>query len=437
MNRNSIEKLLLEFKEQGVPDDLIDRNIKIVWSENKVNVLAGIRRAGKTYLMYQLIKELNKENSYYINFEDDRLINPKLEDLSSLLDIIKELFNPKGKIYLFVDEIQNVDGWEKWCRRMSENKNIILFVSGSSSKLTSYEIPTYLRGRSLTNIVYPLDLKEFLKFKGFDADLKTIDYSPKKPTLLGFFNEYLTFGGFPEIVLEKDRIKKIRILQDYYITILMRDIEERYNIKNRVGLENFLKYLINNYSSQISFSKAVNWLRSVGIRIGKQTLMEYYKYIKESFFIRDVQIFSYSIKDREQYPIKIYLVDNGFVTALTAKQERGKLFEQLVANLLFKAQDINPSIKIYYYRTKEGYEVDFMVEHNNTAKQLVQVSAVSNFDEIDKREIRALLHAKKELNCDNLAVITDNYEGVEQISWFGIKAKITFTPLWKWLLGNN
>jgi hypothetical protein len=428
-----LKKLLVEFKEHGIPSDLIERDLKVDWLEKKANVLAGIRRAGKTYLMFQVMKKFPFDNVFYINLEDDRLINPSLKDLSSLIPLIKQTFSVKGKIYLFVDEIQTINGWEKWARRVAEDKSVILFISGSSSKLTSYEIPTLLRGRSLTNWIYPLNFKEFLRFKQFKLK-KLIDYSTKKPTLLRLFNKYIRYGGFPEVVLEQDKEIKLKLLKDYFITILTRDIEERHEIKNKAGIENFMKYLINNFSRDTSFSKATNWLKSIGIKIGKQTLIEYYGYIKESFFVNHTQIFSYNIKDREQYPIKIYLADNGFVTALTIKQfDKGWFYEQSVANELFKKQKDNPNLEIFYYKSKQGYEVDFVIVDKNKVKQLIQV-CYNIEEETKKREMRALLHASKQLKCNNLLVITDDYENEEVISWFGIKRKVKFVPLWKWLL---
>ena len=269
-----IKEILVEFKEEGLPKDLIERKIKIEWMQKKANVFAGIRRSGKTYLMFQTIKNFNFKNVFYINFEDERIIEPNIKHLTNLLPTIKQLFEVKDKIYLFVDEIQRINGWERWAKRMAENPNVLLFISGSSSKLTSYEIPTMLRGRSLTNYVFPLSFREFLKFKNFKFNLKTINYSTKKPLLIKFFNEYLIYGGFPEIVLTEKQ-KKLKLLQEYFTTILMRDILEKHEIKNKAGIEAFMKFLINNFSRYMSFSKASNWLKSIGIKTGKQTLINY------------------------------------------------------------------------------------------------------------------------------------------------------------------
>lgn len=425
-----IKNLLVEFKERGIPKDLIERELKFDWIKNKANVFVGIRRIGKTYSLYQIMSKFDFKNVFYLNLEDDRIINPNIKHLTELIPTIKETFETGKRIYLFVDEIQNIKDWDKWTRRIAEDLNVILFISGSSSKLSSFEIPTALRGRTMTNYVFPLSFREFLKFNKFSYETKTIDYSSKKPELLRLLDGYLTYGGFPEVVLTKDKAKKIKLLKEYFSTIIAKDIIERYKIDNILALEALMKYLINNYSRYVSFSKIQKWMNSIGIRVGKTTLMEYYKYIKQSFFVNDTSIFSYKIKDVLQYPIKVYIADLGFITALTIKQRNlGWVYEQIVANELFKRAIADPSIEISYWKNSEK-EVDFVVKKGLKVKQLIQVCYDIDDYDTKKRELKALFKAGKELRCKNLLVITKDPKKEEVIE----NRKIKYVSLWKWLL---
>jgi hypothetical protein len=425
-----IEALLLEWKEEGIPDDLIDRKLDADILERKANVLLGIRRAGKTYCMFQLMKKFDFERVFYINMEDDRIIRPNLRHLTVLVPSIRKLFEVKFPIYLFVDEIQTVDQWEKWARRIAESKKVVLFISGSSSKLSSKEIATSLRGRTNSIYVFPLSFEEFLQFREFTFNRRLIDYSSKKPDLMRLFNEYLKFGGFPEVVLQKEKRIKLKLLKEYFTTIIARDIIERFKIKNTLALETFMKYLLNNFSRYISFSKAANWMKSIGIRVGKATLREYYSYITQSFFINSTSIFSYKIKDVLQYPIKVYVADNGFITALTLGQENlGWLYENLVANELFKRSFLDPKVEIYYWKSGAN-EVDFVLKEGLRVKELIQVCFDVEDNKTKRRELRGLIKAGEELKCKNLLIITGDYEGEEKVGNRSIK----FIPLWKWLL---
>ena len=192
-----------------------------------------------------------------------------------------------------------------------------------------------------------------------------------------------------------------------------------------------MKYLMNNYSRHISFSKAWNWMSTTGVKVGKSTLLEYYKYIKQSFFVNDTAIFSYKIKDMLQYPVKVYMADIGFITALTIQQRNiGWVYEQTVANEIFKRSIKDPSIEVYYWKNRQQNEVDFVIKHGLKIKQLIQICYdISDYD-TKKRETKAILMASKELRCRNLLIITEDEEGEEKIKGKTIK----YVPLWKWLL---
>ena len=430
-----IKTILAEWKGKKIPA-IIPREINIQdylnLKVNKIIVLNGFRRVGKTYILYGLVNELLKSNSREevvdINFEDER-IPLKTEFLSGLLPTAEEIFNKRVK-YLFLDELHNIPNWSKWLRRIYDNQEMKIFVSGSSSKMSEEEIPTELRGRFLEIKIFPLSFKEFLKFKNLDFDFKILDYSGKeRPLILKALMEYLKFGGLPEIVLIEEN-KKFELAQSYYATVIKRDIIERYNIKNEESLKALIKLLLD--SKEYSISKSYNNLKSLGYKIGKSTLQRYISYIENSYFAFSLPIFSYKIKDQMQYPKKIYFIDNAFINSISTKfsNNLGRLYENIVAVELKRRKK-----EFCYWKNIEKEEVDFVIKNDSKAGQLIQVCYDISETDTKKREIRALLKASKDLKCKNLLLINHDYFGEEELEWFGIKRKVKFVPLWKWLLG--
>jgi len=432
-----IKTILAEWKGKNIPA-VIPREINlqdyINIKVNKIIVLNGFRRVGKTYILYGLVNELLNSNSreevVHINFEDER-IPLKTEFLSILLPTAEELFRKKIK-YLFLDELHNIPNWSKWLRRIYDNQDIRIFVSGSSSRMSENEIPTELRGRFLEIKIFPLSFKEFLKFKKLDFDFKVLDYSEKEKSLIQkALAEYLTFGGLPEIVLI-DENKKFELAQSYYATVIKRDIVERYKIKNEESLKALIKLLLD--SKEYSISKSYNNLKSLGYKIGKSTLQKYISYIESSYFAFSLPIFSHKIKDQMQYPKKIYFVDNAFINSISTKFSNnfGRLYENLVAVELRRKRK-----ECYYWKNNEKEEVDFILKNNAKIEQLIQVCYDISESDTKKREIKALLKASKDLKCRNLLLINKNYSGEEKLEWFGIKRNVKFISLWKWLLEEN
>ncbi|MBS3092092.1 ATP-binding protein [Candidatus Pacearchaeota archaeon] len=432
---NIIKTILAEWKGKDIPLIIprkLDLQSYLNMKINKIVVLNGFRRVGKTYILYGLANELLKLNSreevVFINFEDER-IPLKTEFLSDLLPTSEEIFNKKIK-YLFLDELHNIPNWSKWLRRVYDaNQNMRIFVSGSSSRMSEEEIPTELRGRFLEVKVFPLSFKEFLKFKNLNFDFKILEYSEKeRPIILKALTEYLLYGGLPEIVLE-DKNKKFELAQSYYATAIKRDIVERYGIKNEESLKTLIKLLLD--SRDYSISKAYNNLKSLGNEVGKSTVQKYISYIENSYFAFSLPIFSYKIKDQIQYPKKIYFIDNSFINSISTKfmNNYGRLYENIVAIELKRKKE-----ESYYWKNTEKEEVDFVIKKDTKISQLIQVCYDLTDPDTKKREIRALLKASKELKCNNLLIINQNYSGEESTEWFGIRRKIKFIPLWKWLL---
>lgn len=418
-----LRKIIVEGIEQGLPEDLMERDIEIDLDTRKVVAISGIRRCGKTYLLYQIMKKFMekgyaREDVLYINFEDER-IPQKTEVLTALAKIIKEFSHEP---ILLLDEIQNIPDWSRWVHRVE--KQFKIFITGSSSKLSSKEIPTELRGRCISKTLMPLSFKEFLYFKGIEINWKFLEYSDNEKTkMINTLNEYLKFGGFPDIV-NSDKFKKLEILREYYKTIVERDIKERYGIRNVAALHDFLRLLLN--SNQFTISKIHNTLKSLGHKIGKNTVANYTEYVKTSYFMFEVQAFSYKVKNTLQCPRKIYYGDNGFaLLSLKFSENIGRLMENLVAIELLRREE-----EIYYWRDYSGREVDFVVKEDLEIKQLIQVCYDIEDFETKEQELKGLIKGSKELKCNNLLVITGYFEGIETVK----EKDVVYVPLWRWLL---
>lgn len=433
--RDVIRTILYDWKDRKLPQT-VERELNLEpYTEIKpfkIIAITGFRRVGKTYLMLGLINKLLKgktrEEVVYLNFEDER-IPLKTEFLTLLLPTAKQLFAKDVKI-LFLDEVQNIPDWSKWVRRIYDTENILLLVSGSSSKMSSREIPTELRGRFLEIKVFPLSLKEFLAFKNVKIDIKGADYSEnKKSQILKELNEYLTFGGLPEIVLSAED-RKFEIAMSYYQTVVRRDIVERYKIRNEETLKALLRLLLN--STSYTVSKLQMTLKSLGYGAGKSTIQHHLGCIESSYFVFSVLIFSYKVKDQMLHPRKVYFIDNIFINAISTKFSKnyGRLYENIVAVTLRRRFGDS----IYYWRNLQNEEVDFAIKGDFKIRQLIQVCYDVSDANTKQREVRALLKAGKELKCKKMVIITESHEATENAEWFGIKGKITFIPLWKWLL---
>lgn len=398
----------------------------------KIISFVGVRRSGKTTYLFQIMKYLlekgaKRENLIYINFEDDRLYPLDGTELDNILPTIEEIVNydKNNVLYLFLDEIQNLNNWSKWLRRIQDTKeNIKIFVTGSSAKLLSKEIATELSGRTISLEIFPFSFKEVLESKNIEYD-NNIYFSDSKAIILKEFDNYLHNGGFPEIIYEKEN--KNLILQSYFDSIFYKDLVQRYNIKSVKMFEDFLKLLIGNTSSIISLSKLENTLKSIGHKVSKSTLSEYLNYINEVYFLFSLQVFSYKIKDRLVYPKKIYSIDNGLINSISIKfnQNLGPLLENIVFLELRRKQK-----EVFYFISKNNLEVDFLIKENLKFTKLIQVSLSLNDEKTRKREFKALFTAMDELKLDSGEIIT--LDEKDEIEIDG--KKIFIIPIYEFLL---
>lgn len=397
---------------------LFDPNIK------KILSVIGFRRVGKTFTLYDFVKKYGKERCVYINFEDERLPQ-ETKVLTEFVDILREL---KGNepFVLILDEIQNIPEWSTWARRINETTPYRLILSGSSSKLSSREIPTELRGQSLSVQVFPLSFAEFLNFKGLNIQ------SLPKPDILNAMREYLVFGGMPEIVLAEESIKPL-ILAEYYNTFVLRDVIERYKLRNAEALRDLLRIMIG--TRTYTFSKLSHTLKSLGHAIGKSTVIRYMNWLTSSFFLSNLEILSPKIKNRLQCAKKAYVVDNFFTSRFGGifSENMGPLMEQAVFGKWDRQRAAGMISEIYYWKGDTQNEVDFAVMKNKAAEELVQVTYTSSMAETAGRETKALVKAAEKLACKNNIVVTWNLEQEIQIKNVPIK----FIPIWKYLITES
>ena len=421
MEKSLVRDYLVEQIKKKLPW-LVERELEIEETKRRIVAIIGPRRAGKTYYFYQLIRE-RKEKSLYLNFEDTRLIDINFKEIRELIRIYRELTG-KMPVYLFFDEIQNIERWENALREILDTNQYKLFITGSSSKLLSKEIATSLRGRTLTYSLLPFSFSEYLKVKNISTELLSKDEEVKIKRAL---KEYLEFGGFPEVVLEKE---KERILKEFYDLILFKDIIERHHLRNIALAKFLLAYFAQNFTKEMSVNKILNFFKSQGKKFGKNTLYDYIDKIQDSVAIFFLNRYSKKIYTRESWPKKIYLCDNGISRVVRFQLDLGKLMENSVFLELLRRKNKNPLMEIYYLKTTDGNEVDFLIKEGLRVKELIQVCYdISDFD-TKKREIKALTKAMNEFKLKEGLIITQDYETEERIK----NKKIKFKPLWKWLL---
>jgi len=408
------------------------------FSKAKEDIIAitGVRRAGKTYLSKQFLKLLikkgiAKEQTFYVNFEEPK-IEPflSLDLLDNIYEAYRTIINKEDFAYIVLDEIQNIPQWEKWARIMQEKKeNIKLLITGSSSKLLSKELSTVLTGRILGINIFPLDFKEFLNFKGLELN-KEYSLLTQKKKILRLLNEYINYGGFPKVALEKDDAVKSQMLKEIFEGIIYRDIISRYRIINTVVARNAAEITLNNFSSLISANNLRNILMGLSKKkISPNFIVNLLDHLEKTFLICQIPIFSYKIKEQKLYQKKVYCIDNGLINAIAFRFSRdiGKLYENTVAIELLKRYGKE---KLFYWKSGKHEEVDFLIKEGLKIKRMIQVCYNIEERDIKKREIKALLKASKELKCKDLLVITEEKEGEEKIE----RNKIKYIPLWKWLL---
>lgn len=403
-----------ELKERDIDLKEIIKNSKL-----KIISISGVRRSGKTsilLLLYQALKKQNEKVSY-INLEDSRIkSNPQV------LDSILKWFGDEG--YLLLDEVTAVKDWEGWLARNHEMLKGKLKIVVSSSRSNILFPIKELRGRMLYYELYTLSFKEYLHFKNISVE-NTIAGIGKIEKQL---REYLLYGGFPEVALLDNHTEKISLLNSYFKDIIGLDVAEISNESISV-VDLFGKYVLE--APYFSASKCLNFFKSLGYKISKQTLLNLEKFSQNSYLFFFLPIFSRTIKDRLQYSRKAYFGDTGFMYAISGKSDFGRLFENVVfleiKRRLLKNREIN------YWKNRNEIEADFIIREGVSIKEIIQVAFDVGEEKTREREVRGLIACAKEFNLKSGLIITKDYEkSIEKD-----EVKIKFIPLWKWILSQH
>ncbi|WP_303701336.1 ATP-binding protein [Flexistipes sinusarabici] len=427
IKKEVLKRILRDFHLQE-SYSVLQRDIDIPIEFGKIVTLVGVRRCGKTSILYDIINKISstagKAKVIFINFEDERL-DFSAEDLELILSAYSELYpdNKLSDCFFFFDEIQNVSGWEKFVRRVYDTVSKNIFITGSNSKLLSSEIATSLRGRTLTFEVFPLSFKEFLKFKNIDVDLHS---SRQLAYIKNAMGEYLKYGGFPEAVrIDKKYIYKL--IQEYFDVVLYKDLVERYGIANTSALKFFLKRILASTTKQISIHKIYNELKSSGFKIGKNSLYQYMDYARSVYLGDILQRYDRSIVNREMGEKKFYSIDVGLNNALEYRfsDDIGKALENIIFWELRRRFDG----EIFYFRSNDS-ECDFVIMDRGRVADAIQVCYDLNDYYTRRREIEGLLDICKKSNLKSGSIIT--YDTEEEIYVDNIYIKIV--PFYKYAL---
>jgi predicted AAA+ superfamily ATPase len=411
--KDVFKKIIIERHEWLKKIKLIKRDITI---ENEANyAFTGLRRAGKSYYLYQIIQEkFSKENYEHlllINFEDERLLEVTHHDLQHILDAYFELFELEPIIFL--DEIQNVPHWQKFVRRLADEGRRI-YVTGSNAEMLSHEIATTLGGRFINKEILPLSFREYLSFKEIKVTSKT-KYSSERYKIIKEYEEYLHFGGFPELLQMKD---KREFLSSVYQKLFYGDLIARYKVSNVVTLKLMVKKLAESVNNETSVNRIKNLIKSTGVSIGSNTLFDYLNYLESSFLIASITNFHSKFTEKETNK-KYYFLDNGILGLFLTDQPTKLLENQIYIEL--RRRGDNP------FFLKRKTEVDFYIPEKG---MLIQVSCSINNPETAEREVKGLRAAMKELGITNSWIIT--YDETKEIEvQEGI---INVIPAWQWLL---
>ncbi len=378
--------------------------------KNIVSVIMGPRRAGKsTFAFHELLKG---DPFGYVNFDDEKLVD--LEDYDDLIEKMNAVYNnPKT---LFLDEIQNLKNWELFVNRL-QRQGFNLVISGSNANILSKELATHLTGRHLTTTILPLSFSEFLRAS---EELTEAEIKAK-------FDVYLERGGYPEPLVKNLDYKDY--LSTLFDSVIYKDIVKRFRIRNAPAFENLALYVVSHASNAYSY----NTLAELTKVKSPNTVEKYLAYLEEAFLIFRINRFSPKMKSQIKADKKIYCIDNGLIFAKGFRifDRPSEWHENAAAVHLWKKHGKN----LFYYKSQQGnYEVDFVIREGTKITQLIQISYDLKDQNTRTREFRALVTASKDLECDNLLVLTHDYEAEETFEWFGEKRKIKCFPLWKWLL---
>lgn len=427
----TLKAMILDFQEAplatGVP-----RRLRLEAVPGKAAVCIGVRRSGKSTYLFQIVRRLlddkaSRKNILYLNFFDDRLHGLPQEGLGLVAEAYYSLYPEKKNaetVYCFFDEIQAIPGWESFVDRLMRTEKCEVYLTGSSAQMLSKEIATQMRGRALSWEMFPFSFREFLDYKGIES---AGALSTKKRLLVQkAFGEYWETGGFPEVA-GLDRNLRIKTHQEYFHAVLFRDLVERHDVSHPKAVADLAHWLVDNTAALYSVNRLTGYLKSLGHKAPKSAVSDYLEWFEDAYFLFSVRIFDSSLARSHTNPKKIYCVDHAMVTSVASRVlvNSGHLLENLTFTALRRIHT-----EIYYYKTKTGREIDFIIPLHGRSRMLVQVCESLAEPQTRKREVAALSEAMAELGIKFGTIVTKSED--ERIETDG--GTIAVVPMWRFLL---
>ncbi|MDX9856146.1 MAG: ATP-binding protein [Candidatus Moranbacteria bacterium] len=420
INRDKLIKII-DFWHRSIEEpELFSREAieNIDYSSKEIVDIIGPRRCGKSSLLKLIISRFGmSDNFLYVNFEDPFFIeNNEANIIEELISVYKEHFNGSLK-YLFFDEIQEIENWEKAVRKLRDGGDYKIFITGSSSTLLSKELSSLITGRHITTRMMPLSFQEFLFFEKIEVNSQK-DIILKEAIIRKKFSEYMETGGFPEIVVSKNK----ELLKNYFYDFLQKDVVVRHKVRDQEALEKMAVFLMSNSGKIISIASMKK-----AFDLSFRAANNYLEYLKEAFMIFELGQFSFSLKKQSKALSKIYSVDSGLARAVSFNfsEDKGRILENLVFLHLLRKHE-----EIYYYKTKNNLEIDFLIRKKGKNEGLIQACWSLQDEETKKRELKSLTEAMDELNLKKATIVAyDEYDD------FKIGNKIIkLVPAWKWMV---
>ena len=399
MNHSILKQVILEQLEVIQNAEIIDR--EYVFEKNMNYVLVGLRRAGKSTLLYKIARELVLEGCdwsqiIYVNFEDDRLLGFKKEDFNDIIETAYELTDQK-EVYYFFDEIQVIDGWEHFARRMADQKKRV-YITGSNAKMLSSEMERVLGGRYLSKMIMPFSFYEVLDYKQVEHDEKAILTTSKAAKVRNNCQGYMESGGFPEAQL---LFNKREYIKSVYEKVLLGDIVEREKIKNKMALRLMIKKIAETVMHEISFNTLAGNVKATGTKTSTDSMIEYVGYAENAYLIFRTKNYVSKFAEKESVP-RYYFYDNGLLSLFLVDKKSALLENAVAIHLKRKYGE-----EVYYYKSaKTGVDIDFYIPQEHCALQVTM-----SLEETEERETRSLLLLKKTTDdIDRLLIVTGEEE---------------------------
>jgi len=425
INRGILKQVLIEQNEFIKPSseyirrELLDEVSSLVKLRHII-VVTGVRRAGKSVFLSQIVNEFySPDDVYYLNLDDERLAGLKIEDAGYIMDVFAELFG--NRKIVFFDEIQNLNGWERFVSRLY-NEGFKIYITGSNAKLLSSELSTFLTGRHMDIEISPFSFREFLTYHRINIKNEHSFYRRQvRAKIRSLFDEYLLKGGFPEVA----RYKDISILRTLFSDIITKDVLARYSVKNAKTLKDVASFLVSNSAKEFSYNRIKN-VYSLG---SVHTVKNYIDYLASSYVFSEVLRFSFSLKESQVRNKKIYTLDNGFISALglSMSQDTGRLYENVVFNELKRRGG-----DIFFYRDKQGKEIDFLLRNKRKIYGAIQVCFNVDDNVTLGREIKSLTSGLRELKLKKGIILTSDREDLISVG----SCQIKLVPAYKYLVFN-